>query len=85
MLSKKDNFLETIRGGKPVKTEQVIEQALPTLYDVPMYRVARAGKDFEAEVDVPDGIYTVRVLTANAWEIDGRAPEFDVFINFWHF
>ena len=70
-----------IRGGKPVKTETVIEQALPTLYDVPMYRTARAGRDFEAEVEVPDGIYTLRVLTANAWDFDGKAPEFDVYIN----
>ncbi len=70
-----------IRGGKAVKTDVVVEQALPTLYDAPFYQTARAGQDFEAEVDVPDGIYTVRVLTSNGWTFDGRKPEFDVFIN----
>ena len=70
-----------IRGGKAVTTDVVVEQALPTLYDAPLYRTARAGKDFEAEADVPDGIYTVRVLTSNAWVFDGRKPEFDVYIN----
>ena len=30
---------------------------------------------------MPDGIYTVRVLTSNAWKFDGRVPEFDVYIN----
>ncbi len=73
--------MPVIRGGNPVQTETVIEQALPTLYEVSMYRTARAGKDFEAEVEVPDGIYTLRVLTANAWDFDGKAPEFDMFIN----
>ncbi len=70
-----------IRGGKTVKTDVVVEQALPTLYDAPFYQTACAGQDFEAEVDVPDGIYTVRVLTSNGWTFDGRKPEFDVFIN----
>ena len=70
-----------IRGGKPVTTDVTVEQALPTLYDASFYKTARAGKEFEAEINVPDGIYTVRVLTSNAWKFDGREPEFDVYIN----
>ncbi len=70
-----------IRGGKPITTDQTVEQTFPTLYDAPMYQTARAGQNFEAELDVPDGIYSLRVLTSNAWSFDGKAPEFAVYIN----
>ena len=70
-----------IRGGKTVTNEASLEQTFPTIYDFRMYHAARAGRDFEAEIDVPDGIYTLRVLTSNTWRFDGKAPEFDILIN----
>jgi len=70
-----------ISGGMNSPCNILPEQAMPTLYDEEFYKTARAGKDFETELTVPDGIYTVRILTSNTRKFDGRAPEFDIFIN----
>ncbi len=72
----------SVTGGKNEENERIPEQILPTLYDGEIYSRARVGKDFEVTLDsIPDGVYSIRVLTANIWRFGTKTPEFDIFIN----
>lgn len=90
-LTAKDKYIDwsgdlwtgaSVLGGKNARTDEVPEQILPTLYDEEIYKQARVGKDFTVTLnDIPDGSYSLRVLTANIWKFVKKAPEFDIFIN----
>jgi len=77
---------DTNPEGIVLRSEAMVEQASPTLYDQELYRTARSGKELTYSFAVPAGLYTVHLKFAELWLAEtGRRP-MDIMINgrcFW--
>ncbi|OPZ96513.1 MAG: Di-glucose binding within endoplasmic reticulum [Planctomycetes bacterium ADurb.Bin412] len=77
---------DTNREGNVLRSEVMVEQASPTLYDQELYRTARSGKELTYSFAVPAGLYTVHLKFAELWLNEAGQRPMDIAINgrcFW--
>jgi hypothetical protein len=58
---------DCFQGGRALESAVPVAQASPTLYDQPLYRTARAGKELQYKIPVSPGLYTVHLKFAELW------------------
>jgi hypothetical protein len=54
-------------GGTVLRSDSVVSQATPTLYDQALYQTARSAKSLCYSVNVPAGLYVVHLKFAELW------------------
>ncbi|MBM3241976.1 hypothetical protein FJZ31_37370 [Candidatus Poribacteria bacterium] len=63
------------KGGQVIKSDALVTQAAPTLYDQELYRTARTGPKLNYTMAVPPGLYTVHLKFAELWLSEpGKRP-----------
>ncbi len=61
--------------GKILRSDAMVEQASPTLYDQQLYRTARSGENLKYTFSLPPGIYAVHLKFAELWlQETGQRP-----------
>jgi hypothetical protein len=67
--------------GKILRSEVMVEQASPTLYDQQLYRTARSAKALSYTFAAPPGLYTVHLKFAELWLTKTGERPMDIVIN----